>query len=203
MKTSRILVLLLLFACNHEGTRLVKSDDYIQWIRNPQNELHQTKKVESLVLSLQYLPSEYFTITHQSTFRTNKVDSFSYNSQLTFSLTVDIDKQSSVSLDPFFINANSMSEVEERKQKFAETIEQNSYIICNSKRFSPVISVDDISNGLVKSKTVLLAFDKPSDYAQGGFEFVWNDMTFHTGIHRFSYTQDVLSNIPKIDRGLQ
>lgn len=198
-----ICVLLILFVGCESKPQILTPEKYKIWVRDPQNNLHQTKKLQNLILSLQYLPADYMKLMAGNLQTDASTDTYSFTQQITFSLSVDVDKEKSVSIDPFNINARSFSEVEERKKTFTENIEQNVSIRCGKQILKPALCVADISNGLVNSKTVFLAFEKPKEFMDKGIEIIWNDMVFRTGVHKFYFSSEDLANIPTLDKGQQ
>lgn len=198
MMRNKILYILfiLLWGCKREQP-LLEYDKYSEWIRNPENGLHQIKKVQNLIISLQLLPEDYLKNRTYGALNYD-YDSVAYANQLTFSLKIDVDRAKSINADPFYVNATSFDEVEERKKLFANMIENNFNITHGIVSKKPVICVEDITNGLIAGKSVLLAFDVSKEDIKSGFELTWNDIVFRTGIHKFTYSSEVLRYIPRL-----
>lgn len=150
-----ILFMLSLAACSGR----LEKNDYVKWVRNYENRIHQQKEIGDYILDLQYQPTDYVLLQ-----RTNgevekeqmeglraEIENIQY-----YILTLKIKDKD---IDVIKYGANNAKEAQERLYYFSYQFQHDIYLEEDEKRLPCVLFHFERSADLQAGRTFVLGFE--------------------------------------------
>lgn|GEM_PF-1176552 len=187
-------------------------EDFTRWINDPDHGMVKDVYVNGLHISIKHLPTDYLVRSEVSKIlHTNKefpltsstIDSIRglYTESMTFVLGIGPDERKEKGGDVMFRDITSYPEFVQRAMNLNFEMDKFVSMRVGSSQYAPVLTNLENTYGLNTARSIVLVFPRPPDVPDGeeaGYEVVWNDMLYTTGIHRFFFSARDMESIPAL-----
>ena len=184
------LIVILLFSCSgirneSEMFEILNSEPY-----------KVTKVVSGFSFTAKYLPSSFLawkelkiTENIDNTTFLELNNSYKESHTILFNIGPDL-KENSIDITKY-----QVSEYEEYKKRILALnfdIEEYIYLERDGEKIYPILSNFENHHGIRPDRTIYLVFPRSQEEMRG-FQLVFEDALFETGIHHFAFDEEVLS----------
>lgn len=195
MKTFTCIIasLILLSSCSHQQQQLIPSE-YVRWVNNTENGLVLKKEIGEYEYTLKYQPVDYMIANE---FRSDNIDAGAYEKRKKemegaqyYSLRI---KQKNSNADVMLSGISSPGDYYAADNYlafgFKDDIKmvQGDTVACSLYHFIN-------THGLTPHIEIIFGFNKPDN--KGARTIVINERVFGAGTLKFSFSENVLSQVP-------
>lgn len=186
-----LMVLFCSVACKQE---LNDAPSYARYLNNPQKGLIQSRRVDGIVFSLQYLPHAYLALKEAGSDR-DKIKGLlhEYKGNLTFLMKISIGAKDKW---PF------VQEFSQRLEMMRFEIKALFRLKIGGKRYSPVLCSVENSLSLARSAYLTIVFDGGTfdlDRQKDDLQIEFSDRILNTGTQVFLLQHKAIASIPSLN----
>jgi hypothetical protein len=175
------------------------SENYITWVRNPQNGLVKTKTIDDLKFTVQYKPYEYIVCLEE---RSDKVADTTMKRKVKeldgmqyYDLKILLKTNEGELLKS---GINSMEEYDKRVKYFSFGMQNDIQLVDGKDTLPCVMYHFERAYDATPVCTLLLGFNKDNSNAAKPKTLLVYDRTFNKGLLKFTFTEKRLQTLPKL-----
>jgi len=190
-----IALLLILCSCTKERQKLIPSE-YVRWINNSENGLVIKKNIGEYEYTLKYQPVDYMIANE---FRTDEIDPGAYEMRKKemegaqyYSLRI---KQKDSNADVMLAGISSSSDYYAMDTYLAYGFKDDIKMVQDDTSSCTLYHFVN-THGLTPHVEIVFGFDKPENGQDR--TIVINERVFGAGTLKFSFTENVLSQVPEL-----
>jgi len=177
---------------------VLEKQDYIEWCLKKENSLQKKKEIADITFSLKYKPAEFVACMEQTS-----------DNETTDSIKKSVEELDGLDYYDFKIKltsgggellkyqVSSPGDYNNRVTYFAFNMQDDIRLIDGKDTFNCCIFHFERAYDVIPYATFLLAFPK-SKSPLSEKTFIYQDRIFNKGVIKFTYTQEDLSQIPKL-----
>lgn len=179
---------------------------YLIWLNNPENGVVLSKKNNGFIVTVKYLPTDYF-ISKEIIKSKNKKHADSirrlYKDNVYFIMHIDNDPDKiDEASDIMFRDIHNYPDYAERVYNLNFSLEESIELKIGGATYNPVLTSLENHYGLDGGRNIMIVFSPQKknellDLKQGA-EFIYDDQTFGMGQLHFYYSPDTFKNIPDL-----
>ncbi len=190
-------LIILGYSCSKNPKDFSDPLTYSDYFKNPDHDLRKEKSIGEYSFAVQYKTAEYALIQEQGISPGDSAwselkNEFNGNLHFTFRIT------SLAGNDPMVNTSNYDGNYEQNLQYFSFAAQHDFFLINGQDTLSCKNYLFERTYGMSPNLTFIMAFDTISQVASDGLRFVYYDKAFGKGPIQFHYSQETLSNIPKL-----
>ena len=188
------------------------AEEFSHWMNDPDNGMVKEVYVNGLHIGVKYLPVDYLVRSELNKIRHTDsklsltpvmIDSLRklYTRSMTFVLSIGPDERNGKGGDVMFRDITSYQEYVNRAMNLNFEMEKYVSMRVGSNVYPPVLTNLENTYGLNNGRNIILVFSRPPRQAGGeeeGYEIVWDDMMYTTGLHRFFFSAGDIESIPSL-----
>ena len=181
----------LVFGCSNSMTDF---SEYLQYLANEENGVVKEKTISGLKLQVKYLPLEY--LNH----RAKEEGGSNYDHSVCFMFTLGPD--STESFDITKVGVSNYEEFAERMETMNFRMHESLELKVNNKIYKPSIAQMENVYGLKNGRIIMVVYEV-KDNKDNNFmrtqdvQFIYKDQLFNTGITKFLFEENDLTDLPK------
>ncbi|WMJ72524.1 hypothetical protein RCC89_05025 [Cytophagaceae bacterium ABcell3] len=197
---NKLLMFVLFLGCFSCKKSFNSESEFYRWLNEGGNGFVVSKEAGVLKMEMKYLPPEYLVFKEFGSIQdlpSERKDSLLglYNNSLSFLLKIGYK-------DPEHgdLLKNAVENYAEYSEMLMElNFQLNDYFSLHfdGQKTSPVLAKMEDSYGLQPHRTIYLVFPKPEKSLSDDMKIVFTDYLFSTGITKFSFDHNKISDIPE------
>lgn len=189
--TAPFILLFLVIALNSCKKEPISADEYVSYVRNPDNGLRISHSISGVNYTIQYKPLKYMEIVEPSLGIKD-----TNSSLLCFNLEIEI--QNNKKTDILKYKIASQDDYLNRINYLSYGLSNELDLTVNGLKASCVLFSYIPSYGMSPKIECMLGFERPTQEKIQNLNLQFNDQMFDNGTINFSYDPNALNNLPEI-----
>lgn len=184
-----LLFALLNSACSSLTFR--SEEKFLKWLNSEESGHSKTKTVNEFKLNAKLLPASYVA------YRNGERYTAVYDSTITILLSIK-NEGNEMQKDLLSYETYSKAEYKMKFTNLSYNMHNYVWLKVGDLKIKPVLATLENTYDLKASKTFYIVFNTPLNQGNANLDFVFNDVTFNTGINHFVFKHENIKNVPVI-----